>query len=203
MSGACLPQRERGRYNALAQMRKPRLLPQSPIAPGDGYGRLAAWREYVIARAAASSTFIKFCIVGTIGYLVNQFFLFLFYDSPAFPFLPEKGTDARIVFFTHPDVRLLIATVLAVELAILSNFLWHNLWTFSDRSRRLPMLLRWIIFNITSIGSPIISVTTVNVLTPNFGVNAYIANSIGVALGMSWNWMWNTRVIWRKGVEPF
>jgi dolichol-phosphate mannosyltransferase len=90
----------------------------------------------------------------------------------------------------------------AVELAILSNFLWHNLWTFSDRSRRMPMLLRLLTFNVTSIGSPIISVTTVNVLTPNFGINAYIANSIGVALGMTWNWMWNTRLIWRKGKEP-
>jgi len=182
-------------------MRRPRLLPQSPIASGEGYGRLAAWRDYVAARAAASSTFIKFSIVGTIGYLVNQFFLYLFYDSPAFPFLPDKGTDAHIIFFTDPDVRLLIATVIAVELAILSNFLWHNLWTFSDRSRRLPMLLRLVVFNITSIGSPIISVTTVNVLTPNFGVNAYIANTIGVALGMTWNWMWNTRLIWRKGNE--
>ena len=183
-------------------MRRPRLLPQSSIAPGDGCGRLAAWRDYVVARATASSTFIKFSIVGAIGYLVNQFFLFLFYDSPAFSFLPEKDTNARIVFFTHPDVRLLIATVVAVELAILSNFHRHNVWTYSDRSRRLPMLLRLVAFNITSIGSPIISVTTVNVLTPNFGVNAYIANSIGIALGMSWNWLWNTRLIWRKGNDP-
>jgi len=182
-------------------MRRPRLAPQSPIAASAGDSRLAAWRGYAAARLAGSSTFIKFSIVGTIGYVVNQFFLYVFYDSPAFPFLPEKDTSARIIFFTHPDVRLLIATVIAVELAILSNFLWHNLWTFSDRSNRLPMLLRLIAFNITSIGSPIISVTTVNILTPNFGINAYIANSIGVALGMTWNWVWNTRLIWRKGKE--
>jgi len=169
---------------------------------GEGYGRLAAWRDYVAARLAGSSTFVKFSIVGAIGFLVNQFFLYLFYDSPVFPFLPEKDTSARIVFFTHPDVRLLIATVVAVELAILSNFFWHNVWTFSDRSRRLPLPLRLVTFNITSIGSPIISVTTVNVLTPNFGINAYIANSIGIALGMTWNWIWNTQLIWRKGKEP-
>ena len=168
----------------------------------EGYSRLATWRDHVAARLAGSSTFIKFSIVGTIGYLVNQFFLYLLYDSPAFPFLPEKDTSARIVFFTHPDVRLLIATVVAVEVSILSNFLWHNLWTFSDRGRRLPILLRFVTFNITSIGSPIISVTTVNVLTPHYGINAYIANSIGVALGMTWNWVWNTQLIWRKGKEP-
>jgi putative flippase GtrA len=172
------------------------------VATNEGYGRLAAWRDRIAARIAGSSTLIKFSIVGAIGYLVNQFFLYLLYDSPVFPFLPEKDTSARIVFFTHPDVRLLIATIVGVEAAIVSNFLWHNLWTFSDRSRRLPIFLHFVTFNITSIGSPIISVTTVNVLTPHFGVNAYIANSIGIALGMIWNWVWNTQLIWRKGKEP-
>ncbi len=172
------------------------------MAVSPGYGRLAAWRDHAAARLAASPTFVRFLIVGAIGYLVNQFFLYLLYDSPAFPVLPAKDTSARILFFTHPDVRLLIATVVAVELAILSNFLWHNLWTFSGYTRRLPMLLRFVAFNVTSIGSPIISVTTVNVLTPRFGVNVYAANSIGIALGMTWNWVWNTQLIWRKGGEP-
>src|SRR4030042_1765815 len=106
-------------------MRRPHLLPQSPVAPGEGCSRLTAWREYVVARAAVSSTFIKFSVVGAIGYLVNQFFLFLFYDSPAFPFLPEKDTNTHIVFFTHPDVRLLIATIVhAVGAALGMTWNW-------------------------------------------------------------------------------
>jgi len=155
-----------------------------------------------MAKLRGSTTFIKFAIVGTFGYVVNQFFLFLFYDSPAFPFLPEKDTSATIVFITHPDILLLIATIVGVEAAILSNFFWHNVWTFSDRTQRLPMALRFVAFNITSIGSPIISVATVNVLTPKFGMNQYLANTLGIALGMIWNWLWNAQVIWRKGKEP-
>ena len=31
------------------------------------------------------------------------------------------------------DLHYLVATVLAVEVAIVHNFLWHALWTFSDR----------------------------------------------------------------------
>ena len=181
-------------------MRRPRPSPQSPVAAGEGFGR--HWRDYASARLAGSSTFIKFSIVGAIGYLVNQFFLYLFYDSPAFSFLPDKDTSVRIVFFTHPDVRLLIAIAAGVEAAILSNFFWHNVWTFTDRTERLAMPLRFVTFHLTSLGSPIISGTTVAVLTPRFGVNAYLANSLGIALGMLWNWVWNVQVIWRKGKEP-
>lgn len=183
-------------------MRRPRLAPGSPVVASEGDGRLAAWREHAVARLAGSSTFIKFLVVGTIGYLVNQFFLYLVYDSPAFPFLPEKGADVHILFFTYTDARLLIGVAAGVEAAILSNFLWHNIWTFTDRTERLPMALRFLTFHLTSIGSPIISGTTVAVLTPNFGVNAYIANSLGIALGMTWNWLWNSQFIWRKAKGP-
>jgi len=183
-------------------MRRPHLAPQSPLASGEGYGRLAAWRDHAAARLTGSSTFIKFLIVGAIGYLVNQFFLYLVYDSPAFPFLPEKDTSVHILFLTYTDARLLIGIAAGVEAAILSNFLWHNIWTFTDRTERMPMLLRFLTFHLTSIGSPVISGTTVAVLTPNFGVNAYIANSLGIALGMTWNWLWNSQFIWRKGKEP-
>ena len=43
---------------------------------------------------------------------------------------------------------------------------------------------------------------TVAVLAPKFGVNVYLANSLGIALGMIWNWVWNAQVIWRKNKEP-
>ena len=168
-----------------------------------GYGGTAApsLREYAIVKLKGSTTFIKFAIVGTIGFVVNQFFLFLFYDSPALWFLPAKDTSVTILFVTYTDVRLLIAIAAGVEAAILSNFVWHNVWTFTDRTQRLPMLLRFVTFHLTSIGSPIISGTTVAILSPKFGVNVYLANSLGIALGMSWNWVWNAQFIWRKSTE--
>ncbi|MCJ7510952.1 MAG: glycosyltransferase family 2 protein [Dehalococcoidia bacterium] len=186
---------------------RPRSLPQSGSLAvegkqgSDGAATLSL-REYVIAKLKGSTTFVKFAIVGSLGYLVNQFFLFLVYDSPVLWFLPAKGTSVTILFVTYTDVRLLIAIVAGVEAAILSNFFWHNIWTFTDRTERLPMPLRFVTFHLTSIGSPIISGTTVAILAPRFGVNVYLANSLGIALGMFCNWVWNAQVIWRKGKEP-
>lgn len=150
----------------------------------------------MLQRLPVSATFIKFLIVGGVGYLVNQFTLFLLYDSPLSSILPAKGTDFDLIFFTHPDIRLLIASAIAVEASIVSNFFWHERWTFHDRDRRASLLIRFGTFNFTSIGSPLISVATVNILVPNFGVNPYIANTIGIGLGTAWNWTWNSMVIW-------
>jgi putative flippase GtrA len=152
----------------------------------------------MLQRLPVSATFIKFLIVGGVGYLVNQFMLFLLYDSPLSSILPAKGTDFDLIFFTHPDIRLLIASAIAVEASIVSNFFWHERWTFHDRDRRTSLPIRLGTFNFTSIGSPLISVATVNILAPNFGVNPYIANTIGIGLGTAWNWTWNSRVIWPR-----
>ncbi len=154
--------------------------------------------QTVLGRLPVSTTFIKFLIVGGIGYLVNQFTLFLAYDSPIFFFLPDKGTDLHFLGLTHPDIRLFLASATAVEASIISNFYWHERWTFRDRERRSPTAVRFLKFNGTSLGSPLISLATVNVLTPVFGLSPYIANTIGILLGTTWNWLWNTLVIWPR-----
>jgi putative flippase GtrA len=145
----------------------------------------------------SSFTLGRFLVVGAIGYLVNQFCLFLFYDTHILWFLPEKDVQKDIGVLTIGDSRLLIASIAAVEISIVSNFLWHDRWTFRDRVRK-PLYVRFAQFNMTSLGSPIISTTTLNVLTPHFGVNYLVANSIGIMLGVTWNWLWNTRFIWRR-----
>ena len=152
----------------------------------------------LLRRLPVSSTFIKFLIVGGIGYLVNQFTLFALYDSPISGVLPAKGTEFEFVFITISDVKLLIASALAVEAAITSNFSWHERWTFRDRERRSSLPLRFLTFNCTSIGSPLISLATVNVLTPLLGISPYISNTIGIGLGTAWNWTWNTMFIWPR-----
>ena len=153
------------------------------------------------------TTVIKFLIVGGIGFLINQFFLFLLYDTTVFGFLPAKGSDANLVLFEHTDIRLLIASVIAVEIAIVAQFNFHDRWTFRHRKRDGNVFKRFFKFNISSIVSPIIIVVTVNVLTPmlrdgtddqsTIGVLApYIASTVGVLLGFIWNWTFTSVVIW-------
>lgn len=157
-----------------------------------------AWLEDVLrTRLGISPILLRFLIVGGIGYLVNQLSLFLLYDSPLAGFLPAKETAGRIIFFTHDDIRLLIASIVAVEISIVSNFYWHDRWTFRERAKK-PFLRRYLQFNATSFGSPLISVGVVNTLTPYFGVNYFLANTIGIILGTGWNWFCNTRLIWRR-----
>jgi dolichol-phosphate mannosyltransferase len=83
--------------------------------------------------------FIKFAIVGFIGYLVNATSLHL---------------------FTIFEFSSLIAWGLSTELAILSNFTWNNLWTFkSQKITGLNRLLyKFLQFNFTSMGGLIIQV---------------------------------------------
>jgi putative flippase GtrA len=153
---------------------------------------------HLITDGEGASTLLKFVAIGTIGYLVNQIGLFLAYDTGLLPFLPPPNTDVHLGFFSHRDERLLYASIIAVELSIFSNFFWHEHWTFRSRSTRGHWTSRLVRFNITSLGSPIVSVLVVNVLVPYFGIDKYIANTIGVLLGLSWNWAANTRIIWRR-----
>ena len=149
-------------------------------------------------RLRLSSTLFKFLIVGGIAYLINQSALFLLYDTSLFWFLPAKDTAADLLLFTHPDLRLLLSSILAVELAIIFQFNSHERWTFRDRARQGWGLFRFLKFNLTSAGSPIIIVVTVNTLTPVFGISPYISNTIGILAGVTWNWTFNTLVIWPR-----
>jgi putative flippase GtrA len=175
-----------------------RFLVMKPQAREQAVVGMARVAQAMSQRLPVSPTFIKFLIVGAIGYLVNQLTLFLAYDSPVFFFLPAQDTDFHFLGFTHPDIRLFIASVTAVEVSIVSNFYWHERWTFRDRERHSPTIVRFLKFNGTSLGSPLIVLATVNVLTPAFGISPYIANTIGILVGFTWNWLCNTLVIWPR-----
>jgi len=144
------------------------------------------------------TTLMKFVIVGGAAFLVYQVFLFLFYDSPVFWFLPDKDTEVNFILFTHPDIRLLISSVIAVELAILIQFNSHERWTFRHRPRAGWIGLRFIKFNVSSIVSPIIIVVTTNVLTLAFDVSPYLSSIVGVLIGFAWNWTMTSLIVWPK-----
>ncbi len=153
------------------------------------------------------TTFVKFVIVGSVGFVIFQFFLFLVYDSPVFWFLPNQDTSTDLGLFTHSDIRLLIASIVAVEIAIICQFNLHDRWTFRWRPRAGWIGQRFIKFQVSSIMSPIIVVVTVNALTPILRdavddesfiatLAPYISSVLGVLLGFAWNWTLNSLIIW-------
>ena len=168
---------------------------------------IAEWIRRLAYRLHLPTTMIKFLIVGGIGFVINQIFLFLLYDTTILAFLPEKGSNADLGLLTNGDTRLLISSIIAVEIAIIAQFNFHDRWTFRHRNRHGNALKRFFKFNLSSAVSPIIIVLTVNLLTPMLrdghddesaiGTLApYIAATVGVLLGFIWNWTLTSFVIW-------
>ena len=77
--------------------------------------------------------FIRFNVVGVLGFALQSAVLFFLTHNP------------------HP-AGYLTATAIAVELAVLNNFVWHQQWTWSDRPSATPSetLRRLVKFNLTN-----------------------------------------------------
>lgn len=118
----------------------------------------------------------RFLLVGAVGAIVNTGALFLFHEEVQLP--------------------LIFASALAVELAIASNFIWNNRWTFGRRELSLRRFAR---FNLVSLGGLAITSITVWTLATELGLNYLLANLVGIGLATSWNlagsftWIWVSR----------
>lgn len=146
-------------------------------------------------RLSVSRVFVKFMAVGAVSFLIAEVGLFLLYD--VLPILPDHGTRFAIGPLSHPDISLLLASIVAVEIAIVFKFYAHEHWTFPHRPQPEATVIRFLKFNASCILSPIITIVTVNILTPTFGISPYISVSVGTVLGFTANWYFSAHLIWR------
>ncbi len=137
-------------------------------------------KSCLLIRLDRSQQFFKFAIVGFIGYLVNAIGLEIFY---------------RMGIAPGP------ATALATELAIINNFILNNIWTFAEKKivswRKLPV--KFVEFNLTSMGALIIQTVTVWVGTAILGDQwrqILLIFSIGF-LVLPYNFFMYTTFIWK------
>ncbi|HEY5639346.1 MAG TPA: GtrA family protein [Dehalococcoidia bacterium] len=150
--------------------------------------------DRLAARLHVSPEFLRFLLVGGIAFVLNQAALLLLYD--VLPVLPARDREFDFGLFTHPDIRLLLASGLAVQAAIVLKFYALENWTFRDRPRHGWGLARFLQFNASCIVSPLIVVTTVNVLTPVFGISPYLSTTAGTVFGFLANWAFSAYLIW-------
>ncbi len=123
--------------------------------------------------------FIKFLIVGTIGFIVNTI-----------------GLEGFIYLGLRPS----LAGAAGAELAIFSNFTLNNLWTFKENKitsvKQIPV--KFLIFNAASFGSVVIQAITIEIGSRLFGVELYrLYFIIGVGIGLIWNYVMYNRVVWK------
>ena len=125
--------------------------------------------------------FLRFGVVGLSGVFVDNGVLYVLRDL-----LNWELTRSLIV---------------AGELAIISNFLWNDFWTFGDISKRQPgnrqRLKRLLKFNVICLMGLIMKVLLVNAMFNVFGMNQYLANLIAIAAVTMWNFWINTKLSWR------
>jgi putative flippase GtrA len=141
-------------------------------------------------------TFARFIFVGGLAFAVNYLAFWVFYDSLVAGILPDKDAEIDFLLFSHPDARLLFASMAAVEIAILFKFLVHEFWTFRGKSGESKVVSRLVQFNFSAMLAAIAPIITVNVLAVAFGFNPYVAMLVGVAVGFLLNWFWSAHLIW-------
>jgi dolichol-phosphate mannosyltransferase len=107
---------------------------------------------------------IKFNVVGVLGFALQVGALF-------------------VLTHTSHSISYLTATVLAVELAVLNNFVWHQLWTWRDRPTVTvaETLRRLAKFNITTgLVSILGNLVFMSLLVGRLGVAVIFSNLISV-----------------------
>ena len=125
--------------------------------------------------SSGMTKFIKFLLVGGLGVGVNSLALFVLHQLMRFP--------------------LVVASLVAVELAIVNNFLWNDRWTFG---RKKLSFRRFFQFNLVSCGGLVITTGTLWVLVTHLAAPYLLANLVGIGLATCWNfginllWTWGS-----------
>ncbi len=157
------------------------------------------------ARLAKSKTFIKFLIVGTMGYFVNAITLGMLFRGQIYSWkvLPEAVLNF-IPQFSGPSLsfitldRLFYASIISIETSIIFLFIAHENWTFKDRSHKGPWYRRLLKFNFSSLASPTIQLLSIMFFANYLHLNEQIGLAVGVILGLFINFTINMLWIWKK-----
>ncbi|HKV40938.1 MAG TPA: GtrA family protein [Blastocatellia bacterium] len=110
-------------------------------------------------------------------------------------------TMALLVLVRVAGINYLPATALAVEAAILHNFIWHRRWTWADRDAVRSARPRWIIrallcFNLTTGAVSITgNLVLMRLLVGAGGLGLIRANLVTIALCSATNFLLSDRVV--------
>lgn len=134
--------------------------------------------------------FLKFGIVGGFGFVIN-FFGLKFFNS-AYKSLP---TGIGVINF--------LANATASELAIISNFIFNNIWTFAKEKITSPgqLFSKFIAFNVSSIiGGILLPSAIIGIGTQIFGDQYRQLLLVIAVFGFTipYNWFIYNKFIWKK-----
>lgn len=129
---------------------------------------------------SAGGHFSRFSLVGAIGIVVQL---------------------ATLALLRRAGVDYLTATVMAVEITILHNFIWHERFTWVDRTRVSPRdwLRRLVSFNLTNGGISLLgNVVLMRWLVGEVHLPVVPANLLAITGCWVLNFVVSDRVVFRK-----
>ena len=136
----------------------------------------------MVAALGTPRTFVKFCLTGLSGVVVNL---------GSFQLLLELG------------VHKYLASPIAIEISVFSNFFINNYWTFADRdlsSRKRIRGLRFHIVSLLALGVSYSTFVVLSVLLPQ--VDPVWLQGCGIAPGTLVNYVLNSYWTFREeGVD--
>lgn len=133
----------------------------------------------LMSRTGELLRFLKFCLVGASGVVVNEGLLWLLRQ--------------------FAGLSLPLASAISIEASIISNFTLNDYLTFRDRRVRglRAFFMRLGKFNVVSLAGLGINMGTLLALTYLLGVHYLISNLVGIALAVIWNYLVNLRWTWK------
>lgn len=89
-----------------------------------------------------------------------------------------------------------VASLLATEAAIISNFLLNDRWTFRSAAHRHAFGQRLLRYHSVAAGGMAISVGALAALTAHTSLPLLIANLLAIGAATAWNYVVNSRLTW-------
>ena len=132
-------------------------------------------------RFANTENFVKYCLVGSSGVLVN---LSIYYALTRF-----LGINA------------LLGYPIAIEVSILTNFVLNNFWTFKSRQTDKSMINRLLSFHLVAGVAGLINYLSFVMMLSLLSINDLLAVLLGIGVGIIFNYSGNSLWTFRRQIN--
>jgi len=137
-----------------------------------------SFKNLIRLRLKRSARLVKFGLVGASGIVVNEGLLFFLVEGAA--------------------LGPLVASPIAIEASIISNFLLNTGWTFRKSRNRSPHRVKFLKFQGITLVSLAINYAAFAFLHAYANMHYLLANLFGIVLAFFWNYFVNVRWTWRE-----
>ena len=131
----------------------------------------------LLLHSGKMSKFVKFCLVGLSGVVVNLGLLY---------------------FFTTYGLYYLFSGLIAIEASILTNFFLNRAWTFKKEAKNVGLIKALFLDHVTRSIGIIINMVCLYIFTEYFNFYYIISMAIGIIFSTLWNFVGNTKWVWKS-----